>query len=96
MKLHVAENGNACIEMLKESEFDLVLMDLKMPVVTGYEATVIIRNDLKSSIPIIAMTGYETKGDRERCLGIGMDAYFSKPINANLLFEKLSEITLNT
>lgn len=96
MKLQVAENGNACIEMLKENEFDIVLMDLKMPVVTGYEATVIIRNDLKSDVPIIAMTGYETAGDRERCLGIGMNAYISKPVNANLLFEKIYELAFPT
>ena len=71
-------------------------MDLKMPVVTGYEATVIIRNELKNNTPIIAMTGYGTIGDRERCLGIGMNDYISKPVNADLLFEKIYKLTFTS
>ena len=61
----------------------------------GYEAATIIRNDLKSDIPIIAMTAHAMAGEKERCLSLGMNDYISKPINAELLFEKMYELTLN-
>jgi signal transduction histidine kinase/ActR/RegA family two-component response regulator len=94
-KLQVAENGSLCIEKLKEIQFDIVLMDVEMPVMNGYEATKIIREELKKSIPIIAMTANAMSGEREKCLSFGMSEYISKPINANLLFEKIYELTNN-
>lgn len=96
LKVQVAENGSVAIEKLKEHKFDIVLMDMEMPVMNGYEAAFAIRSELKSDIPIIAMTAHAMAGERERCLGLGMNDYISKPINANQLFEKLSELTLNT
>jgi signal transduction histidine kinase/CheY-like chemotaxis protein len=94
LNLQVAENGSVGIEKLKEHDFDIILMDMEMPVMNGYEAATIIRNDLKYRIPIIAMTAHAMAGEKERCLSLGMNDYISKPINANLLFEKIYDLTL--
>jgi signal transduction histidine kinase/CheY-like chemotaxis protein len=93
LKLQVAENGSVGVEMLKKGNFDIILMDMEMPVMNGYEAANIIRNELKSDRPIIAMTAHAMAGERERCLSLGMNDYISKPINANLLFEKIYYLT---
>lgn len=104
LKLQVAENGSVGIEKLKINNgstppcpiFDIVLMDMEMPVMNGYEATTFIRKELKNNIPIIAMTAHAMAGERERCLSLGMNDYISKPINADLLFEKMYYLTLNS
>jgi signal transduction histidine kinase len=96
LELQVAENGSIGIEKLREYKFDIVLMDMEMPVMNGYEAATIIRNEMKSNIPIIAMTAHAMAGEKERCLSLGMNDYISKPINANLLFEKIYDLTLNS
>ena len=93
LKLHVAENGSVGIEKLKENNYDIILMDMEMPVMNGYEAATLIRNELKNDIPIIAMTAHAMAGEKERCLSLGMNDYISKPINANLLFEKIYDLT---
>jgi CheY-like chemotaxis protein/nitrogen-specific signal transduction histidine kinase len=95
LNLQVAENGRLCLQMLKENEYDIVLMDMEMPVMNGYEATNEIRQTLKSNIPIIAITAHAMAGERERCLNLGMNDYVSKPINSVLLFEKMFELTKN-
>ena len=89
-----AENGREAVEILKKKNFDLVLMDVQMPVMDGFEATGIIRQGVGGvdpDIPIIAMTAHALKGDRERCLVAGMNDYISKPINAGELYEKVSQ-----
>ncbi len=96
LKLQIAENGSEGIERLKENKFDIILMDMEMPVMNGYEAAGIIRQELKNNIPIIAMTANAMAGEKERCLSLGMNDYISKPINANLLFEKIYDLTINT
>lgn len=93
LKLKVAENGSVGIEKIKETNFDIILMDMEMPVMNGYEAATFIRNELKSDIPIIAMTAHAMAGEKERCLSLGMNDYISKPINADLLFEKMYNLT---
>ncbi len=95
MKLQVAENGSVGIEKIRENNFDIILMDMEMPVMNGYEAATIIRHEMKNNIPIIAMTAHAMAGEKERCLSLGMNDYISKPINANLLFEKIYDLTLN-
>ena len=96
LKMEVAENGSVCVEKLQKNEYDIVLMDMEMPVMNGYEAATIIRRELKNNIPIIAMTAHAMAGEREKCLSLGMNDYISKPINANLLFEKMYDLTLNS
>ena len=101
LKTEIAENGQVAVEMIKSTNgstplttsFDIVLMDMEMPIMNGYEATKFIRNELKNNIPIIAMTAHAMAGEREKCLSLGMNDYISKPINLELLFEKLSEHT---
>jgi two-component system sensor histidine kinase/response regulator len=85
----VAGDGKAALDHLEKESFDLVLMDVQMPIMDGFEATITIREKEKSTlghIPIIAMTAHALKGDEERCIAAGMDAYVSKPIRTNELF----------
>lgn len=87
------ENGEKAIDALQKETFDIVLMDVQMPVMDGFKATSLIRaqeKDTEKHIPILAMTAYALKGDRERCLDAGMDDYITKPINADELYETVS------
>jgi CheY-like chemotaxis protein len=80
----IAENGEEAIEKMKQGDFDLILMDVQMPIMDGFQATKKIRESEQKGnkhIPIIALTAYAMKGDREKCLKAGMDGYLSKPIN---------------
>jgi PAS domain S-box-containing protein len=85
----IAVNGLDALEKLKETPFDLVFMDIQMPVIDGFEATGKIRDSktdvIDHKIPIIAMTANAMKGDREKCLEAGMDDYIPKPIKANIV-----------
>ncbi|MFM9986697.1 MAG: ATP-binding protein [Flavobacteriales bacterium] len=84
-----AENGLVAIEKLKSSEFDVILMDLQMPVMNGFEATDYIRNTLQSTIPIIALTADVTTVDLAKCLAAGMDDYLAKPVDERTLHNKI-------
>jgi signal transduction histidine kinase/CheY-like chemotaxis protein len=91
-----AENGEQAVMIFKQKEFDLVLMDIQMPVMNGYRATEIIRtfeNTRATRTPIIALTAYSLQGDREKCLEAGMDDYLSKPLDLDELDEMLSKWT---
>jgi len=85
----IVENGREAVDILLEQPFDMVLMDVQMPEMDGFEATRLIRQreaeHHQPPIPIIAMTAYAMKGDMERCLASGMDGYVSKPISAERL-----------
>jgi CheY-like chemotaxis protein len=90
----VAGNGQQAVRRLDEESFDLVLMDLQMPGMDGFEATAVIR-DLETQrggrVPIIALTAHAMKGDRERCLDAGMDGYITKPIRAQELLQAIRQ-----
>ena len=75
MLVDVAENGLIAVEKIKSHKYDIVLMDMQMPVMGGVEASKIIRNELKSSIPIIALTANAIKGDDKICIEAGMNDY---------------------
>lgn len=87
MKCYVAENGKVALDLLgKHADIDIVLMDVMMPEMDGYEATMAIRKMEKyDKIPIIALTAKAMKGDREKCLEAGMSDYVSKPVNIEQL-----------
>lgn len=94
-KVSVANNGQQALDALEVEQFDMVLMDVQMPQLDGMEATRAIREKEKSTkthIPIVAMTAHAMKGDKERCLASGMDAYVTKPIQTNELFEVIDGI----
>jgi signal transduction histidine kinase/CheY-like chemotaxis protein/HPt (histidine-containing phosphotransfer) domain-containing protein len=86
----LAEDGRQALEITGRQSFDVVLMDLQMPVMSGLEATAAIRERERSSgqhLRIVAMTAHAMNGDRERCLAAGMDGYLSKPVDPRMLFE---------
>jgi CheY-like chemotaxis protein/HPt (histidine-containing phosphotransfer) domain-containing protein len=86
----VVDDGQQALNILKTQSFDLILMDVQMPHLDGYEATKIIRQTYKTKpLPIIAMTAHALQLDREKCLAAGMDDYISKPINPELLSQLL-------
>ena len=80
-----ASNGLEVIEKLKSNTYDLILMDLQMPVLSGDEATIIIRNELKLDIPVIALTAAVFTEDRDRCLESGMNDFLCKPLQISVL-----------
>ena len=95
-QISLVGNGREALEALKNESFDIVLMDVQMPLVNGLEATKTIRLDeqqSKNHMPIIAMTAHAIKGDRERCLEAGMDEYISKPIDSDKLFDAIEKLT---
>jgi two-component system sensor histidine kinase/response regulator len=88
-------NGREALERLDKERFDLILMDIEMPEIDGFEATATIRKKEEATgfrIPIIAMTAHALKGDRERCLAAGMDDYVSKPIQPHVLLEAIERL----
>jgi len=88
-KHDMAGNGKVAIEKLQEKTYDIILMDLQMPVMNGFEATEHIRNTLKSPIPIIALTADAITIDLPACKTAGMNDYISKPIDEKLLYRKI-------
>lgn len=91
----IVNDGGKAVQAAKEKKFDVILMDVQMPEMDGYEATSLIRQNegiSQTHTPIIAMTANAMKGDREKCLGAGMDDYLPKPVKVRELLEKLKKI----
>jgi two-component system sensor histidine kinase/response regulator len=88
-------NGKEALEAYEKDKFDVILMDIQMPGMDGFEATAAIREKEKTTgthVPIVAMTAHAMKGDRDRCLEAGMDKYVSKPIRAGEMFETIESV----
>lgn len=94
-RLDVAYNGLEAVEMVRQSDYDIVLMDIQMPELSGIDATMQIRtmsDPRKASVPIIALTANALKGDAEKYLSVGMNDYLSKPFEAEVLFSKIASL----
>jgi PAS domain S-box-containing protein len=85
----IAENGKIAIEKLKANKYDIILMDLQMPEMNGFEATEYIRKIMNSKIPIIALTADVTTADLAKCKSVGMNDYLAKPVDERLLYSKI-------
>lgn len=88
-------SGSEALSALQQQDFDLVLMDVQMPDMDGFETTKALRAQERTSgkhLPIVAMTAYAMSGDRERCLAAGMDSYVTKPVDAIKLFTAIADI----
>lgn len=92
----IAENGKIAIEKLQTQKYDIILMDLQMPEMNGFEATKHIRNIMRSNIPIIALTADVTTVDLEKCKEVGMNDYIAKPVDERLLFSKILGLVKKT
>jgi CheY-like chemotaxis protein len=88
-KCDIAGNGKIAVEKLQASTFDIVLMDLQMPEMNGFEATDYIRNTMHSNIPIIALTADVTTVDLAKCKAVGMNDYIAKPVDEKILYSKI-------
>jgi two-component system sensor histidine kinase/response regulator len=94
-KVQVANDGREALIQLQRQEFDVVLMDVQMPVMGGFEATSVLRemeHDSHRHTPVIALTAHAMKGDRERCMAAGMDGYVAKPVHAPEIFEAIESL----
>jgi PAS domain S-box-containing protein len=93
-KVHVAANGQKALAALEKQSYDVVLMDVQMPELDGFQTTAVIREKEKTTgkhLRIIAMTAHAMEGDRERCLAAGMDGYISKPIQAKAMLDAIED-----
>ena len=90
-KRDIAANGKIAIEKLKVQSYDIVLMDLQMPEMNGFDATAYIRNTLHLTVPIIALTADVTTVDLAKCKSVGMNDYIAKPVDERLLYSKIIE-----
>lgn len=85
----IAGNGKIAIEKLRTKTYDIILMDLQMPEMNGFEAAIYIRNEMNSNIPIIALTADVTTVDLEKCTQAGMNDYIAKPVDERVLYSKI-------
>jgi len=88
----LAENGLVAIEKLQEQSYDIILMDIQMPIMDGLEATSIIREEMKLDIPIIALTANAIKGDSDKYYKVGVNDYLSKPFKDTVLISKIGKL----
>ncbi len=88
----IADNGKIAVEKLQTNDYDIILMDLQMPEMNGFEATEYIRNKMNSKIPIIALTADVTTVDLAKCRSVGMNDYIAKPVDERLLYSKIVQL----
>jgi|694.fasta_scaffold83428_3 signal transduction histidine kinase/CheY-like chemotaxis protein len=93
--IHIAINGEEAVKAVSNLEIDIVLMDIQMPVMDGVAAAIAIRSELKSNVPIIALTANALESEKEKCWQAGMNEYITKPYNPEVLREKIIFLTEN-
>ena len=93
INFELAQNGQLAIDKCKEEEFDIILMDINMPILNGIEATYILKNEYKLKTPIIALTANSLEGDKEKFINYGMDDYLSKPFNVDKFIDILNKFS---
>ncbi|SME91948.1 hybrid sensor histidine kinase/response regulator [Desulfovibrio gilichinskyi] len=95
-ELDTVENGREAIDLLMTKKFDMIIMDVQMPVMDGFETTELIRSgsidNIDPDIPILALTAHSMKGDKTKCLQAGMNGYLSKPVRSSRLLEGIASI----
>lgn len=91
----LANNGQVALNYLQKERFDLILLDLQMPVMDGFTTIRNIRQNLELDTPVIAVTGLSQHDEKERCLSAGMNDYLSKPYKKEDLFRKLHKFLAN-
>jgi len=89
--IYEAANGKEAIDLLRRQPADIILMDIQMPVMSGLEASVVIRREIDPNIPIIALTANAIRGESEKCLAAGMNDYLSKPFQENTFIKMISD-----
>lgn len=97
--MDVAANGKEALALLDKNNYDIILMDIQMPEMDGYTASTIIRalpDEHKKSIPIIALTAHASNEEAQKCLGLGMNAYISKPFDSNALLNTIFQLVNKT
>ncbi len=95
VKIDIANNGKEAIEKLSENKYDIVLMDIQMPVMNGYQATEYIRHKMKAperDIPIIGLSAHALKKEAEKCLALGMNSYLTKPFKPEVVMSEISRL----
>ncbi len=94
--LDIANNGQIAIDKLGQNDYDLILMDIEMPVMDGYETTTYIRNNMgvKSNIPIIVVTNVNSVREAAKCLLIGANSYLAKPFKADELISEINTLVI--
>lgn len=93
IQVTAARDGQDCLNKLAEGEFDVILLDMMMPVMDGFQTLQVIRSDAKlKSNKVIALTALAMKGDMERCLEAGADDYCTKPVDIDVLISKINKI----
>lgn len=89
----IAVNGRIAVEMMERAHYDILLLDMQMPEMNGYQTASYIRGEMRSNIPIIALTAHAMAGEKERCIQMGMNDYVSKPFDTEVLIKKIISLT---
>jgi len=95
IKVEIVNNGQEAIDALKKQSFNLIMMDLQMPLMDGYGATAVIRKELKLNTPILAITAHSLVGEKVKCIASGMNDYLSKPFKEHELLDKILPLVKN-
>ncbi|MEI9943547.1 MAG: ATP-binding protein [Chitinophagaceae bacterium] len=91
LRIETAGNGRDAVELIKQKKYNLILLDIQMPVMDGYETIDVVRNKIKDTTPVIAMTAYVSPGEKQKCLDAGMNGYLSKPVDFPAMHSLLGE-----